>query len=431
MERKTFEPVDVAIVGGGVVGCSTAWQLALAGLRVAIFERATIASEQSSRAWGFIRQQGRNPAEIPLAVEAKQLWADLTQRYGQAATEFTEGGILVPAITDVDQERVERGHELAKSFSMKTRILDRRAMEKLIPELRGDWRSGLFTPDDAYGDPAASTRTIARAAREAGATIHENEAVLEVEMSGGQVAGVVTLKGRCAASTVVLAGGVGTPALARKVGLNLPIQIIVSSVGRTQRAQRFTGIAMWGPKVAYRPAADGSLIVGNGYRGVGADYIITPTSFRNIRHFVPAYRDNWRLLRLTLGRDFLSQTKAILSAAAAARPLPEPHPNTKKVSRNMKEIQNIFPHLAKLELAQTWAGRIDLTPDVIPIIDRPASEHAIFVAVGFSGHGFALGPSIGKQLAEWIVRGSPSIDLSRFRLSRFTEGSVTREQHSL
>src|SRR5690606_34119896 len=110
-----------------------------------------------------------------------------------------------------------------------TRILDRDAIGKLVPELRGDWRSGLFTPDDAHGDPPNSTRTIARAAREAGALIHENEPVLEVDMAGGKVAGVRTLEGRCAASAVLLAGGIGTPALACKTGFNLPIQVIVSS----------------------------------------------------------------------------------------------------------------------------------------------------------------------------------------------------------
>lgn len=431
MARGRFEPVDVAIVGGGVMGCSAAWWLATAGLKVAVFERATVASEQSSRAWGFIRQQGRNPAEIPLAVEAKRLWADLTRRYGHDATQFTEGGILVPAMTDADQERVERGHELARQFGMQTRILDRDAIGKLVPELRGDWRSGLFTPDDAHGDPPNSTRTIARAAREAGALIHENEPVLEVDMAGGKVAGVRTLEGRCAASAVLLAGGIGTPALACKTGFNLPIQVIVSSVGRTAKTARFTQIAMWGPKVAYRPTADGSLVVGNGYRGVGADYVVTPASFRNLRHFLPAYRDNWRLLRLTLGRDFFSQGRAMLSAEAAARPLPEPSANAAKVSRNMGELRAMFPHLAGVDLARIWAGRIDLTPDVIPIIDRPDPDRAIFVAAGFSGHGFALGPSVGKQLAEWIAEGRPSIDLGKFRLSRFTDGTAERERHAL
>lgn len=431
MADRIFDPVDVAIVGGGVVGCSAAWQLAGAGMRVAVFERAAVASEQSSRAWGFIRQQGRHEAEIPLAIQAKRLWRELTQRYGQDATQFTQGGILVPAMTDADEERVQRGHELARQFRMQTRILDRSQMAAIVPQLAGDWRSGLFTPDDAHGDPLSSTRTIADAAREAGARIHENEPVVEIETSAGMVTGIATLTGRCPASVVILAGGIGAPALARKAGFNLPVQVITSSVGRTRKTTPFTQVAMWGPTVAYRPTADGSLIIGNGYRGVGADYNVTPASFRNLRHFLPAYYDNWRQLRLTLGGDFIGSTRAMLSAESAARPLPEPRPNTAKVNRNMGEFRKMFPHLASLELESVWAGRIDVTPDVIPIIDRPDANRAIFIAAGFSGHGFALGPAIGRQLAEWAMDGHPSIDLHQFRLARFVDGSARRERQAL
>lgn len=431
MAEKKLDAVDVAIVGGGIVGCATAWNLARAGVRVAVFERATVASEQSSRAWGFIRQQGRHEAEIPLAVEAKREWENLTQLYGREATEYTQSGILVPAETIEDEERVVRGHELAQQFGMTTRILDGVGVAELIPELAGNWRSGLYTPDDAHGDPSTSTRTIATAAREAGACIYENEPVIEVEMSAGRVSGIATLSGHCAAGVVLIAGGVGSPALARKLGFNLPIQLITSSVGQTVPAQKFTRVAVWGPKVAYRPRADGSFTLGNGYRGLGADYNITPASFRNLQYFLPAYRQNWRLLRLTIGGDFVSQTRAMLNPVAAARPLPEPRPNAGKIERNLAAFKGLFPHLGDVRLNRVWAGRIDLTPDVIPIIDQPDRSRAIFVAAGFSGHGFALGPSVGRQLAEWIVRGKPSLDLKKFRLSRFVEGDVKREKQAL
>lgn len=431
MTDRTFDAVDVAIVGGGVVGCATAWNLAKAGVRVAVFERATVASEQSSRAWGFIRQQGRHEAEIPLAIEAKREWASLTQHYGQAATGYTRGGILVPAETPDDEERVTRGHELARQFGMSTRIVDRAGIAELVPQLAGNWRSGLFTEDDAHGDPHTSTRTIAQAAKEAGARIFENEPVLDIETSGGRISGIATLSGRCAAGAVLIAGGIGSRALALKLGINLPIQVVTSSVGATTPASPFTQIAVWAPRVAYRPKADGSFTLGNGYRGLGADYNITPASFSNLRYFLPAYRQNWRLLRLTIGGDFVSQARAMISAAAAAKPLPEPRPNASKVQRNFAAFKQLFPHLDGLGLERMWAGRIDLTPDVIPIIDQPDRNRSLFVAAGFSGHGFALGPSVGKQLAEWIAGGRPSLDLGKFRLSRFEEGEAKREKQAL
>lgn len=431
MTHTPFPATDVAIVGGGIVGCSTALALAESGLRVTVFERGRVASEQSSRAWGFIRQQGRHEAEVPLAAEANRLWGELTARYGAESTHFTRGGILVPAQTEADEERVLSGLEVARQFQLQTRVLTRPQLAALIPELAGDWRCGLYTAGDAHGDPGVSTRTIAAAARAAGVLIHEEQPVLAVETRGGAVAGLRTATGRCEAPVVVLAGGIGTPVLARGMGLHLPIQVIRSSVGHTVAAAPFTEVAVWGPRTAYRPRPDGSFTIGNGYRGVGADYDITLNSLRGLRHFLPAYRQNRRLLRLRLGREFLHQSRAALGGPAAMHPLPEPRPNAAKVAQNLDQFRRLFPHLGPIALQRSWAGRIDLTPDVIPIIDRPDPGRALFVATGFSGHGFALGPAVGRQLAEWITRGRPSLDLAAFRLARFTDGTANRAGQAL
>src|SRR5436190_19742206 len=169
-------------------------------------------------------------------------------------------------------------------MGLDTRLLNGAEIRALIPELSGTWRSGLYTAGDAHGEPALSTRTIARAAREAGAAIHEQSPVQAIETQGGRISGLVTAGGRCAAPVVVLAGGIGTPALAKPLGIALPIQVIRSSVAQTVAAAPFTRVAMWGPKVAYRPRTDGSFVIGNGYRGAGPDYDLTIDSFEHLRH---------------------------------------------------------------------------------------------------------------------------------------------------
>ncbi len=425
------QSVDVAIVGGGIVGCSTAWHLAQKNLSVAVFERGRVASEQSSRAWGFIRQQGRNEAEVPLAAEANEIWIELSRRFGAASTEFVQGGILVPAETEKDEERVVDGHEVARRFGLATTILNSAGIEELLPEINGRWRSGLYTPGDAHGNPLLSTQTIADAARAAGAKIYENTPVYSVERSAGRPNSVMTADGRCEAKAIVLANGIGAPILAAPLGHKLPIQIVKSSVGRTVPAAPFTKVAMWGPNVAFRPGLDGRFTLGNGYRGVGVDYEMTVDSLRGLSHFLPAYRNNWRLLRLTLGPDFFHQLYARTSRAAAVKALPEPRPNERKVLSNLESFRELFPHLGTIALETMWAGRLDMTPDVIPIIDRPRADEDLFIAAGFSGHGFALGPAIGKQLSEWITEGSPSLDLTPFRLARFREGIVHKPQKAL
>jgi glycine/D-amino acid oxidase-like deaminating enzyme len=424
-------PVDVAIVGGGIVGCSTALSLARKGVSVTIFERGKIASEQSSRAWGFIRRQGRNQAELPLAVEALELWADLTSKFGAEATQFTRSGILVPAETAADEERIRDGHEVARRFGLSTQLLDAAGVRKAIPELAGQWRGGLFTADDAHADPALSTRTIAAAAREAGVTILEDTPVFRIDWDKPMRPKLLTSKGAFEAGTLVLANGIGAPVLAASAGIRLPIQIVKSSVGRTRKAPPFTRIAVWGPGTAYRPSMDGAFIIGNGYRGMGIDYEITVDSLRSMRHFLPAYKNNWRQLHLKIGADFTHQLGARFSRRKAVQALPEPKPNMRKVLANLAAFRRLFPHLETIELEKAWAGRLDITPDVIPIIDRPTPEFNLFVAAGFSGHGFALGPSIGKQVGEWITRGSPSIDLSAFALARFEKGIVHKSQQAL
>src|SRR4051812_49227244 len=201
----TIDNADVAIIGGGIMGCATAWHLAARGQKVALFERSEIAAEQSSRAWGFIRQQGRHEAEVPLSSEANGLWVDITARYGVESTGFTPGGILVPAETSDDEERLADAFAIARRMGLGTQLLDGQAIRELIPEISGSWRSGLYTRGDAHGEPALSTRTIALAAREAGAVLNERQPVIEIDVQGGSISGVVTTGGRCAAPIVVIA----------------------------------------------------------------------------------------------------------------------------------------------------------------------------------------------------------------------------------
>jgi glycine/D-amino acid oxidase-like deaminating enzyme len=429
MNRHAPLSVDVAVVGGGIVGCATAYWLTRHGVKVAVFERATIASEQSSRAWGFIREQGRHGAEVPLAAEAKRLWTDFTQENGWAATELTQAGILVPAESEIDEQRVEAGYKIAQEHQLRTRILTAAEISGILPELHGKWRCALFTPNDGHGEPATATKAFARKAAEAGARFFEGEGVADIDASG---AGEVRLSsgGRsCNAGAIVLACGIGTRKLARSLGLDLPVQIIRSSVAQTAPAPVFTKVACWAPRVAFRPKADGSFYIGNGYRGAGADYDLAPDSIGNLRYFLPAYKRNRHLLRLRFGREFWSRLRAMADRSGA--PLPEPYPNHDKIGHNLDRFRELFPHLGTIALAREWAGRIDLTPDVVPIVDRPLPSRPVYVACGFSGHGFALGPSVGKQLAEWIVDGRPSIELRAFRYSRFAEGDVVSAPQAL
>src|SRR5690606_38403698 len=134
---------------------------------------------------------------------------------------------------------------------------------------------------------------------------------------------------------------IGAPVLADPLGIELPIQLVKTSVGQTLPAAPFTKVAMWGPRVAYRPRLNGSFVLGNGYRGLGVDYELTVDSFRSLRHFLPAFRRNWRLLKLGVGRDFMHQLRARTSREAAVRALPDAVPNQYKIDRNLASFHGL------------------------------------------------------------------------------------------
>ncbi|MEM7173558.1 MAG: FAD-binding oxidoreductase [Pseudomonadota bacterium] len=423
MSSQTLpEGYDIAIVGAGIVGCSTALFLARQGRRVAVFDRGGVSGEQSSRAWGFIRQQGRHPAEIPLATEAQKLWNGITEEFGADGTHYVREGILVPAQSAADEDLVNRNFAAAQDSGLKTVILSSRELAGKLPDLQGEWRCALYTPDDGHCEPPTSTLTVAKAARAAGADILLNQLVTGFMMQNGQLHGLITRAGAVRANTIVIAGGIGSRMLLKQLGYNFPVQIIRSSVARTSPVQPFTKLAMWGPKVSFRPRPDGSFTIGNGYRGVGTDYDLTLESLSNLRYFLPAFRRNYRLLRLTVGSDLARSFTDLFSGSQKYEALQEPPVNSRKIEANLAEFRKMFPRVGALALAECWAGRLDITPDLIPIIDRMTKHGNLFVACGFSGHGFALGPVVGQQLCRWITEGAPSIDLSKFCHARFANG---------
>jgi glycine/D-amino acid oxidase-like deaminating enzyme len=415
---------DVVIVGGGIIGCATAYHLVRSGRSVRLLERGHIAGEQSSRAWGFVRQQGRHPAEVPLAAEAARIWEGLAGEL-QGDLEFTRRGIVVPAETTADEERFVEAARVAQDHGLGTRMLSSAELKQQIPELAGAWRSALYTAEDGHAEPRKVTEGYAAACDRLGVTFHTNTPAIGIETQNGAATGVLTKDGRYEADITFCASGAGAPALLRTAGLSLPIQMVRSSVAQTKQARHFTSVAMWGPYVSYRPRADGSFYIGNGYRGVGADYDVTTESLRHLRLFLPAYRRNWRLLRLRFGHHFFSEVRRQMSRSARFAAPPEPIPNLKKVGHNERRFYDLFPHLTGIGIARSWAGWIDLTPDLIPILGAVGRPDRLYIAAGFSGHGFALGPAIGKLMAEVIVDGRSSIDLRNFRASRFTERDYT------
>src|SRR4029450_9433772 len=254
----SFEPVfDVVVVGGGIVGCAIAYHLALRRARVIVLEQANIAAQQSSRAWGFIRQQGRHSAEMPLAAKACRMWEHLEDEL-DADLEYIRSGILLTAETPEDEERLNTALKAARASGIKSDLIGSREISKLFPGERQEWVCGLFTPGDGHAEPVKAALAFAAAAKRLGVVFQGSSPEMRLQRSASGNVSVVTADGVVRANQVVVAAGVGSAELMRGVGVSIPVQPVRASVAQTNPSNKRLSVPVWSPRVAFRPKRDGS-----------------------------------------------------------------------------------------------------------------------------------------------------------------------------
>ncbi len=421
---------DVVVIGGGIVGCAAAYYLAKRGVRPVLFEKGRIAGEQSSRNWGFVRQQGRDPAEIPLMMACNRIWQGL-EREIEADLDWTQEGNLVAAETKERLGEFEEWLEIARLHQLDSRIVTRTEMERLIPGIRTNAVGALYTPSDGHAEPEKAAPAIARAAERLGAVMHTNCAVLGIERSGGAVSGVATEKGAVRAPSVVCASGAWTSRLLRTIGVKLPQLWMKGTVARTAPVSRTVSkMGVWSG-VAFRQRRDGSLNIA---AGTTADHDIMLDSFLQMPAFLSTFRKHRDFLKLHFNASFAEHLMGRFSKAAFERELLrfrtlDPPPNPRLVSDAIGKLRQVFPDLGALSIEKTWAGYMDFTPDLIPVIDRLEQPQGLVIATGLSGHGFGMGPIVGKLVSELVLDGKPSLDLHALRFARFSDGTKIQSRN--
>lgn len=417
---------DVVVIGGGIVGCSTAYYLAKQGADVALVEKGEIADEQSSRAWGFVRQQGRDPAEMPLALASNAIWRGLEAELG-TDIEWVQGGNLALAADEARLERLRGWLPIAREFGLDTRVLSRSEVLSLIPEMTGSYLGGMYTPGDGHAEPRKATVAYADAARKAGARILTYQAAEGIELNGGRVSAVVTDRGTIRTPVVVNAAGARAMRLAQMVRLPLPMLVVRSTVAETTPLPPITTSGVWAQGVAFRQKRDGRCYVAGGGQ---SDYDLTLDSFRYLRQFLPNYLKNRRLFRLRVGPESWNDAASLISGSEANKhPFAgtvgiEPRPNPENARRSLKGLAALVPAARDVRLRRAWAGLIDATPDALPVLGEAREVPGFVFATGFSGHGLALGPIAGKLTAELIAHGKPSLDIHAMDYARFAERRV-------
>jgi len=417
--------VDVVVIGGGIIGASTALELADQGLRVALCEKGGIGHEQSSRNWGWVRITRRDPREVPLMAEALRIWADLDRRTGRA-TGFARSGIVFTCATDKDYAEHDRWNRNLEGYQIESRMLSAAEFKAKYPGSDMKIAGALYTAGDCRAEPQKAAPAIAEAARDRGAFILTECAVRGLQLSGGKVSGVVTERGEIACTSVVLAGGAWSSLFCGNNGLDLPQLKVMNSVLRTKPLEGGPDEAIWASGFALRKRLDGGYTIADGAQNI---VDIVPSSFRYAAQFLPALLHEWRSLNLRLTGRFFDELR-MPRRWSLDEPSPfeynrvlDPIPSKAMTDAALAALTKVFPVFAKAEIAQRWAGMIDVTPDAIPVIDAIDAIPGFHIATGFSGHGFGIGPAAGRLMADIVTGRHPIVDRTSFRFNRFTDGS--------
>jgi sarcosine oxidase subunit beta len=360
--------VDIAVVGGGIIGASCAYFLADRGAPVLLLESGRVGREASGVNAGGVRQQARALPEMPLALRALELWADLDKRL-DARLEYERCGDLRIIETAPDAEKLRALAAREREAGLSLEWVEGTALRSLEPALSSRILGGTFCPTGGQANPLLVAPTFGRRAQELGAVVWEGCPVQALRRDGTGFA-IETPNGRVRAARVVLAAGAWTPLLAAGLGLRVAISLFVPQMTATVPLPRVLGTVLLGfsRKLSMKQMRSGAVLIGGGKRGWGD---------LGTRARGPA-EENMRL--------------------------------------GAVDAVDVLPLLGGAETTRSWVGLEGLTPDEMPIIDRVAGVH---VAAGFCGHGFAIGPVVGQLVSEWLLDGEPSLDLSAFGLGRF------------
>ncbi len=420
------DSADVVVIGAGIAGAAATYELAKRGVKVVLLEKGLVGGEQSSRNWGWCRQQNRDERELPLIIYALRRWGELAQESGEDLG-FRRTGLVYATRDQSEINDWDRWGKMAKSYGVRSDILNAEQAKAMTPGSSTDWRGGVSSPDDGYAEPSLAAPGLALAAQRLGAQLFQQCAVRGLDIAAGRVSGVWTERGLIKTSSVLCAGGAWTSLFCRRHGIALPLGNVIGTACRTAPITQVITQPMYTPGFACRPRQDGSYTVSVSGRGRLAPGI---QALRYARQFYPTFKARRKHLSLCFGLSpFFNGPETWarwqfdgLSPFEKIRIL-DPQPDMAMVYEGIAAMQREYPALAGLRLVQAWGGMIDSTPDAIPVISSVPALPGLVISAGFSAHGFGIGPGAGRLAADIVLNDDPVVDPTPFRYTRLVDGS--------
>jgi sarcosine oxidase subunit beta len=379
-----METASVVIVGGGVIGCSLAYHLALKGCQdVVVVEKNLFeGAENSSLSAGGVRHQFASEVNARMSTYAIERFEHFQDEMG-ADIEFHQDGYLFMATSDAQMAAFDDQLALWARLGIPVDRLGPDRIGEMVPGLSLDGIVGAtFCPKDGYVDPHAIFSAYAKRARALGATFRFQTRATGIRRDGDRLLGVETDKGFIATPAVVVAAGPHSPAIASWFGVDVPVKPYRRQILTTMPFDRLPkGMPMvvdMGTGLYFRPET-GGLLIGMVNRDEPPGY------------------------DTSVDRQFAD----VMVMTALER----------------------FPVLEEAQMGRAWAGLYDVSPDHHAILGPVEGAPGLILATGFSGHGIMHAPAVGDNLASVILSGTSPIDLTPLRLERFARGEAFHESH--
>ncbi len=366
---------EVIIIGGGVIGCATAYYLAKEGTSVIVLEGSDhIGNGGSSRNGGGVRQSGRDPRELPLAMYGiRTLWPHLSEEL-ETDCEYHQDGNLRLGKTEKHREILEGLADRARACGLDVRMIDGDEVRRINPHLSHEVTVASWCPTDGHANPLTTTLGFYKMARRLGARFITGEPVTELRTVKGKIRKVITPNNVYEGEQVLVAAGLHSREILGTVGIDVPIDgSLLEALVTEAEAPMFDQMLGTADADFYgHQTKHGSFVFG-GSSGLE-----------------PFYKDN--------GTPVTSSRTAPCIC---------------------RGIMKYFPELADAKIVRTWAGWSDRSADGVPVLGAVDEIPGLYAACAFTGHGFGISPAVGDQLAKLIRTGSTDVDLSPLRYDRF------------
>ncbi|NPV71066.1 MAG: FAD-binding oxidoreductase [Firmicutes bacterium] len=372
----------VAVIGGGVIGCAIAYNLAKQGCTdVVVFDKGYLAGGSTGRCGAGVRCQWGTEMNCRLALESINMFEHLNEELGyEYDIEFKQKGYLILAHTEKEWEQFKKNVKLQNSLGIPSKLLSPEEARETVPHLRTDGMLGAtYCTKDGHCNPHHTTWAYARAAKRLGVKVRSFVEVKDVRVKNGRVTRVITTGGDYDVEAVVNAAGAWAKPVGEMVGVDIPVYPERHHILVTEPCSMIQDpmVMSFSKHIYCQQTPHGSFVMGYGDPNERKDYDVGHT---------------WQFLETMVDT-----------------------------------VLPVLPILGELRLVRQWSGLYEISPDAQPILGETPQVDGFYMAVGFSGHGFMLAPVVGKLLAETILDKPTSLDISMLDLGRFERGEMIRE----